>query len=181
MREIHRSPVNSPDKGQWRGALMFSLVYDWKNGSANHRHAGDLRRHLAHYDVTVMKEDCPNAFTSLNKKTKTNFRQLMARLSIMSLSWRSYTVTVWLILTKMWSRVNNRFTSVFNMTIMNANKWSSLSVFERKWKTHLFIPYVAKKCNPCYVCHCHQNKSTQSRNDKPIRDKQLLKKTIASS
>ena len=27
MRGIHRSPVNSPHKGQWRGALMFSLIY----------------------------------------------------------------------------------------------------------------------------------------------------------
>ena len=26
VRGIHRSPVNSPDKGQWRGALMFSLI-----------------------------------------------------------------------------------------------------------------------------------------------------------
>ena len=25
---IHRSPVNSPHKGQWRGALMFSLHYN---------------------------------------------------------------------------------------------------------------------------------------------------------
>ena len=27
VRGIHRSPVNSPNKGQWRGALMFSLIY----------------------------------------------------------------------------------------------------------------------------------------------------------
>ena len=26
VRGIHRSPVNSPHKGQWRGALMFSLT-----------------------------------------------------------------------------------------------------------------------------------------------------------
>ena len=26
VREIHRSPVNSQHKGQWRGALMFSLM-----------------------------------------------------------------------------------------------------------------------------------------------------------
>ena len=26
VRGIHRSPVNSPHKGQWRGALMFSLI-----------------------------------------------------------------------------------------------------------------------------------------------------------
>ena len=27
VRGIHRSPVNSPHKGQWRGALMFSLIW----------------------------------------------------------------------------------------------------------------------------------------------------------
>ena len=26
VRENHRSPVNSPHKGQWRGALIFSLI-----------------------------------------------------------------------------------------------------------------------------------------------------------
>ena len=26
VRGIHRSPVNSPHKGQWRGALLFSLI-----------------------------------------------------------------------------------------------------------------------------------------------------------
>ena len=26
LRGIHRSPVNSPHKGQWRGALMFTLI-----------------------------------------------------------------------------------------------------------------------------------------------------------
>ena len=51
---IHRSPVNSPHKGQWRGALMFSLISAWTNSWANHRDAGDLRRHCPHYDVTVM-------------------------------------------------------------------------------------------------------------------------------
>ena len=51
---IHRSPVNSLHKGQWRGALMFSLICVWINGWVNNREAGDLRRHLAHYDVSVM-------------------------------------------------------------------------------------------------------------------------------
>ena len=53
-RGVHRSPVNSPHKGQWRGALMFSLICVWINGWVNNREAGDLRRHRAHYDVTVM-------------------------------------------------------------------------------------------------------------------------------
>ena len=54
VRGIHRSPVNSLHKGQWRGALMFSLIYARINGWANNGKAGDLRRHLAHYDVIVM-------------------------------------------------------------------------------------------------------------------------------
>ena len=51
---IHRSPVNSPHKGQWRGALMFSLICVWINDWVNNREAGDLRRYHAHYNVTVM-------------------------------------------------------------------------------------------------------------------------------
>ena len=51
---IHRSPVNSRHKGQWRGALMFSLICAWLNGWVNNREASDLRRHRAHYDVIVM-------------------------------------------------------------------------------------------------------------------------------
>ena len=47
-------PVNSPHKGQWRGALMFSLISARINGWVNNREAGDLRRILPHYDVTVM-------------------------------------------------------------------------------------------------------------------------------
>ena len=54
LRGIHRSPVNSRHNGQWRGALMFSLICVWINGWVNNREAGDLRRHRAHYDVTVM-------------------------------------------------------------------------------------------------------------------------------
>ena len=51
---IHRSPVNSRHKGQWRGALVFSLICAWINGWVNYRETGDFRRHRAHYDVTVM-------------------------------------------------------------------------------------------------------------------------------
>ena len=62
VRGIHRPPVNSPHKGQWRGALMFSLICAWMNAwtmasqitSLTIGEAGDLRRHRAHYDVIVM-------------------------------------------------------------------------------------------------------------------------------
>ena len=55
VRRIHRSPVNSPHKGQWRGALMFSLICTRINDWVNNREAGDLRRHQAHCDVIVMQ------------------------------------------------------------------------------------------------------------------------------
>ena len=54
VRGIHRSPVNSPHKGQWRGALIFSFISAWINGWVNNLEADDLRRQCAHYDVTVM-------------------------------------------------------------------------------------------------------------------------------
>ena len=54
VRGIHRSSVNSPHKGQWRGALMFSLIWDWTNGWINKRDARDQERHRAHNGVTVM-------------------------------------------------------------------------------------------------------------------------------
>ena len=56
VRGIHRSPVNSPHKGQWRGALMFSLICTWTNASVNNRDASDSRRHRTHYDIAVMDD-----------------------------------------------------------------------------------------------------------------------------
>ena len=45
----HRSPVDSPHKGQWRGALILSFICTRTN-----RDAGDLRSHCAQYDVNVL-------------------------------------------------------------------------------------------------------------------------------
>ena len=42
VRGIHRSPVYSPHKGQWRRALMFSLICVWINDWVNNREAGDI-------------------------------------------------------------------------------------------------------------------------------------------
>ena len=38
-------PVTGGHKGQWRGALVFSLIW------VNNRDAGDFRRHGAYYDL----------------------------------------------------------------------------------------------------------------------------------
>ena len=56
------SPVTGefPHKGQWRGALMFTSICVWINYWAKNREAGDLRRHRAHYGVTVMSSSAFN-------------------------------------------------------------------------------------------------------------------------
>ena len=53
LQGIHRSPVNSSHKGQWRGALMLSLICVWINSWVKKREAGDLRCHRAHYDIVM--------------------------------------------------------------------------------------------------------------------------------
>ena len=55
VQGIHQSPVNSQHKGQWLGALMFSLICSWIKGWVNSCEAGDFRCHHAHYDVTVIE------------------------------------------------------------------------------------------------------------------------------
>ena len=67
VRGIHRSPVNSPHKGQWRGALMFFLICARINDWVNNGGAGDLKRHRAHCDVIVMGRQWP--FHPIQSKT----------------------------------------------------------------------------------------------------------------
>ena len=58
VRGIHRSPVNPPHKGQWRGASMFALICVSINGWVSSGGAGDLRRYRAHHDVIAMRDLC---------------------------------------------------------------------------------------------------------------------------
>ena len=83
---LRECPVNSPHKGQWRGALMFSLICAWTNGWANNRDVGDLRRHRTHYDVTVMAIIVASRkyllFLSVNIKTPPNASGSASNMSI---------------------------------------------------------------------------------------------------
>ena len=60
VRGNHRSPVNSPHKGQWC-RTMFSVISAWTNALVSNRYAVDLRRHRAPYDVTVTEESYGSA------------------------------------------------------------------------------------------------------------------------
>ena len=51
--------VDFSHKGKWREALMFSLICSWRNSWASNRDVGDLKRHRAPYDVTIMEWPIP--------------------------------------------------------------------------------------------------------------------------
>ena len=62
VRGIHRWPVNSPHKGQWCGASVFSLICAWINGWVNNRElvietpSHSLWRHcneMSHYPASI--------------------------------------------------------------------------------------------------------------------------------
>ena len=81
--EIDQLPVNYPHKGQWRGALIFSLISAWTNGWVNKRDVGDLRRHRAHCDVTVMKTIDEIPSKSRNTRGWRNWQQRLT-----TMAWR---------------------------------------------------------------------------------------------
>ena len=93
VREIHRSPVNSPHKGHWRGALMFSLICVWINGWVNNREAGDLRRYRAHYDVSVMITFQVTAIKKNNVRKRSTCRWLVVGGLVLSQWQRAMSVT----------------------------------------------------------------------------------------
>ena len=77
VRGIQRSPVTSLHKGPWRRALMFSLISTWINDWVNNREDGDLRRHLAHYDVIVMIKMPSYQYRNSYYKDKTFIRGIL--------------------------------------------------------------------------------------------------------
>ena len=74
VRGFHRSPVNSQHKGQWRGALVFSLICVWINDWVNNREASDLRRYRAHYDVIVKQQAGLSATVMMTIKSSILFQ-----------------------------------------------------------------------------------------------------------
>ena len=74
---------NSPVAGEFLAqrpvawALMLSLICAWINSWINNRKAGDVKRHRAYYDVSVMKS---------NDITATSFDKL-AVISLAAIKW----------------------------------------------------------------------------------------------
>ena len=111
VREINWSPVNSTYKGQWCGALMFSVICTWTNGWVNNRDASDLRRHRAQYYVIVMALQ----LWDIASKISSSSNLAKARSSIISIivdqwfwSIAENTTVIFLHLWQMSTRLENR-------------------------------------------------------------------------
>ena len=64
----HWWPVDSPHIGQWRRALMFSLICASTNCWANNRNTCEWRCHNALYGVTVMMSSLSYVFLAATKQ-----------------------------------------------------------------------------------------------------------------
>ena len=80
-------PVNSPHKGQWRGALMFSLICVWINGWVNNREAGNLRRYRSRYDVIVMRDSLTSYPLNLTDHKSVSLKKIPHNSTKMGSTW----------------------------------------------------------------------------------------------
>ena len=140
VREIHRSPVNFPHKGQWRGALMFSLIYAWINDWVNNREAGDLRRQHGHYDVIVMVNMVCSQdhiwIITMFLVDNANFseRQAMATLQFM------WNICIYIY-------IQNKFITTWNTHLQNTMLYPRLRTYRRIKYDYVMEPclYLVKK------------------------------------
>ena len=145
VRGIHRSPVNSPHKGQWRGTLMFSLVCTWTNGWVNTCRAGDLRRHCTHYVVTVMLQRLPPEITYQyynqdgaclvepgRVPTLAIRRESRARVASSYLEWKKKVLTHW---------CRDKMVAISQTTFSSAFSWMKMYEFRLGFHWSLFLTW----------------------------------------
>ena len=132
---IHQSPVNSPHKSQWRGALMFSLICTSINGSVNNHEASDLRHHHCNAD---------------GKKSPS--RWWHCYLMFYSISWmgiwrRSYVPLLWALLFSFvfwWISTHplpppDKMAAILQMTFSNTFLWMKSCVLLFEFHCNLFL------------------------------------------
>ena len=75
---------------------MFSLICAWINDWVNNRKAGDLRRHRAHYDVTVMTNLSFGLSLGWASRTLSTESMIFVLLSaVLGLFWRYLVLVLW--------------------------------------------------------------------------------------
>ena len=129
VRGIHRSLVDTPHKGQWHRALMFSLICAWTNGWANNRD-------------TIM--------LIIKKKWVTEFRSPIYRnnsLRPTDASVNLHWLRQWLVAWPAPSHYLNQRWNIVNWTLRNKLQWNlnrnlyifiQENTFENVWKWRPF-------------------------------------------
>ena len=79
---LNGSPVNFPRKCQWCGDRMFSSICTWINSWVNNRHAEDLRRNCAHYEVIVIILE-----RSLKQKQSAFWWLILRKIIVIAVHW----------------------------------------------------------------------------------------------
>ena len=130
VRGIHRSPVNSSHKGQWRGALMFLRYEPWINDWVNNREAGDFRRQRAHYDIIAMKwcefsHHCARRYPSTWQRHEINRHSADYKFKIFSDSH--------------WGR--DKIATISQTTFSNAFSWMEMYDFRLRFHWNLFLRF----------------------------------------
>ena len=158
VRGIHRSPVNSSHKGQWRGALKFFFICARIIGWVNNREAGDLRRHQAHCDVIVMKAGIkPLIWAAWWRHDMETFSALMVLCEGNSLITGEFssqrTVIIWVIIFFLWCKPGQTVDQSFWLPVIS----DAMTVMWRhycdsKFHEHDFVVLcfvVIRSCNLC--------------------------------
>ena len=118
-------------KGQWRGALLFSLICAWTNGWENHRVAGDLRRYRAHYDVTQLKAYIDHS----NNGAYSGQRSHLINVIPSSICWSKIHFTIFVMLC-----INNFFKCIiYNGCQIECNITGALPfLYHRRWTQRIW-------------------------------------------
>ena len=133
----HRWIPLTTQQGQWRGALMFSLICVWINDWANNREAGELRRHRGNYDVTVMDSTRARSFHSRGGVTKAPLKILISQNHYLNL-------LIMIILTgaaKRWRQISNinvKFLNAFGYQCLKKN-WANNRTQETVWHEQCIV------------------------------------------
>ena len=141
--------MDSPHRGQWRRALMFSLICVWINGWVHNGETGDLRRYRAHYDVIVMLWTLNTIFKSPHVN---QFVAVQLCLVLVFSWWRHETFPALLVLCEGNPPVTGGFPSQRPVTQsidgffdLRLNK--RLSKQSRRWRFETPLHSLSRHCN----------------------------------
>ena len=123
--------VTSPHKGQWRGTLMFSLIYAWINDWVNNRDAGDLRRQRGHYDVIVMENlEIASLYHCCQHKYVHGYHHLICWEIMFTLERQYDKICIWICRGIIYKNNND----VYDHNNGNKNSNNNNDTYNKRWK-----------------------------------------------